>query len=463
MIRVSNKISPVFLMVAIGSIILFFCSALRHELFQSNAFDLGIFDNGIYLISQGKEPFVSFRGLHIFGDHAAWILYPIALLYKLHPSVYWLFGIQAISLAIGAWPTGLLALEAGLKPSQALAMAGVYLLYPLIFNLNLFDFHPEVIALPLFLVAVLTARLNQVIGFTLVILVILGCKAVLALTVVALGCWLFWFEHKQVCGLIAITLGCTWFLIATFVIIPHFSGEIPHAVRHYDALGNSVLEISTNLFLRPGIVLHQLFTLPNLEYILLLVCPVIWGLFPRHLMPLICTIPTLVLNLLSDSQSQKNLTQQYSLPILPFLLLAVISALAAGEGWFRSPRKIILWSLIAFFALAKYGYFWSRYLKHFDTVSATRAAITLVSTPGSVLTADQIAPHVTHRSIVMLATQETKLTHLTQFEYVLLNSSYPGWASSPEFVMNLIHQLKAMPQFNLLYQQDGIFLFRKIR
>ncbi|NJK39393.1 MAG: DUF2079 domain-containing protein [Oscillatoriales cyanobacterium RM2_1_1] len=455
----SLKVHPVILITIISSLVLLGCSILRHELFQSNAFDLGIFDNGVYLISQGQKPFVAFRGIHIFGDHAAWILYPIALLYKIYPSVYWLLGIQAVALAGGAIPTWLLALKAGLKPDLAGAIAGIYLLYPLVFNVNLFDFHPEVIALPLLLGAVLMARLNQIPGFTVAIVLILGCKAVLALTVMALGFWLLWCENKRKAGIIAITSGLAWFLIATFVIIPHFSGAAPPAIGRYDILGNSVGEIITNLVLKPEIVLQQLFTLPNLEYVVLLIIPVIWGLSPRHFAPLIGAIPTLVLNLLSDSQQQKNLTQQYGLPILPFLLLGVISTLAAGRGWLRSPRKMIVWSLIAFLALAKYGYFWSRYLKHIDTVSATRAAISLVSTQGSVLTADQITSHLTHRSIVMLATLDTELQNLSQFKYILLNRSYPGWGSSPEFVSELIQELKSVPQFELLYQRDGVFLF----
>ena len=40
--------------------------------------------------------------------------------------------------------------------------------------------------------------------------------------------------------------------------------------------------------------------------------------------------------------------------------MAIISTLAAGGGWLRRPRHILLWSLIAFLALAKYGYFSSR-------------------------------------------------------------------------------------------------------
>ena len=78
------------LAIAVSTTILFVCSSVRHALFQSS-FDLAIFDNAIYLISQGQQPFISFRGLHILGDHAALIVYPLALLYKIHPAVHCCF------------------------------------------------------------------------------------------------------------------------------------------------------------------------------------------------------------------------------------------------------------------------------------------------------------------------------------------------------------------------------------
>lgn len=43
----------------------------------------------------------------------------------------------------------------------------------------------------------------------------------------------------------------------------------------------------------------------------------------------------------------------YLLPILPFLLVAMISSLAADRGWWRNGRLTILWSLVAFLALAR--------------------------------------------------------------------------------------------------------------
>jgi uncharacterized membrane protein len=51
-----SHINPMIWMISISTLVLFICSSVRHELFHSTAFDLGIFDQAIYLISQGKEP-----------------------------------------------------------------------------------------------------------------------------------------------------------------------------------------------------------------------------------------------------------------------------------------------------------------------------------------------------------------------------------------------------------------------
>jgi uncharacterized membrane protein len=432
--------------------------------FHSAAWDLGIFDQAVYLISQGQPPISSFLGFHILGDHAAIIFYPLALLYKIYPTVYWLLLVQAIALASGALFTNLIARQAGLTTRQAIAIAVVYLLYPLVFNVNLYDFHPEVIALPALLGAILAARLAKFGWFCFTIFLVLGCKAVLSLTVAAMGVWLLVFEKKRLCGAIAVLSGIVWFAIATEVIIPFFGGEAASVTRHisrYSYLGNSFAEIVQNLLFNPNLVLGKIFSLDTLEYLALLFAPVIWGIAPRHLLPLIGAIPTLMLNLLADASQQRNLVHQYSLPILPFLLVVVIQTVAAGQGWIQKPRTIILWSLVAFFALGKYGYFWTIYLDSLDTWQATRQAIAQVQTQGGVYTTAEIASHLTHRPLIEFTDVNSPPADLTKFEYILLNVRHPGWLSNRDFAINLINQLKNTKQFQLSYQQDEVYLFVK--
>ncbi len=451
------------LLIGISALILFICSSIRHVLFQSN-FDLGIFDNALYLISQGQKPFVSFRGLHILGDHAALILYPLADLYKLYPSIYWLFAVQAIALALGTLPLWYLAHEAGLKRTQAKTITLVYLLYPLIFNVNLADFHPEVMAVPAILGAVLAARKKQLWWFILAIAFILSCKAVLALTVAAMGVWLIGWERKYQYGAIAIGASLVWFAIATQIIIPHFSGSEAAAVDRYSYLGNSVLEIMQNLLLKPWLIGSQVFSLGTVEYIFLLILPVLWAIsFRSNYAPLIGAIPILLVNILSESASQRNLVHQYSLPILPWLFLVVISTMATQKAWIKSQRGILVWSVCAFLALAKFGHFGSLYLESLDTWQATREAIAQIKTKDGVLTTTDIAPHLTHRPLVQLATIGSESNDLSEIKYVLLNFRHPGWASSIETVQILGEKLRQMPEFKLQYQRDDVILLIKTR
>lgn len=447
-------------MIGVGTLILFAASSLRHFLFQSTAFDLGIFDQAIYLISQGETPISSFLGFHIIGDHAAGIFYPLALLYKVYPSVYWLFIVQALALSLGALPTYHLGMIAGLKESQAVGMAAVYLLYPLIFNANLFDFHPEVIAVPLLLSAVLAVRLGKITWFCVCLILILSCKAVLSLTVAGMGIWLLFFEKRRFAGAIALFLGTAWFLIATQLVIPTLSGAEAGAVGRYSYLGNSVLEIAQNLFFQPQLILGTLFSLDNLLYLVLLLSPIIWGLSAASFKSLIPAIPCIFLNLLAECPLQKDLVHQYSLPALPFLILAVIASLSLGKGWVQNRRGMIIWSLIGFLCLAKFTYFGGRYLTSVDNLQATHKAVSQIKTKGGVYTTSQISPHLSHRQIIKF-TDGNFPQDFNTFEYILLNARHPGWGSNQEFANSLVKQITYNTQFKLEFQEEDVYLFSK--
>ncbi|HLO52443.1 MAG TPA: DUF2079 domain-containing protein [Kamptonema sp.] len=471
------KSYPLAWMIGITALIFLICSSVRHALFQSTAFEMGIYDQVAYLISQGETPFSSFLGIHHLGNHAALAMYPLGLLYKIYPSVYWLLLVQAGSLALGAWPTWSLARQAGLKESKAFAFAAMYLFYPVVFNINLFDFHPEVMALPALLGAILAAKLDRPVWFSIAIIWVLGCKDALSLTVAAMGVWLFFFEKKRLCGAIALFLGVGWFVIVTQGIIPHFKGgKGPGGVGRYSYLGNSVFEIAINMFLKPGLVLGRVLSWDTLQYLGLLLLPVIWWLSPRNLAPLIGTIPVLLTNILSDIDAQRDLIHQYSVPLLPFLLVAAIATLSRreknGENLIQLPiinyqlpiqKVIIIWSLLTFLALAKYGYFWTIYLNSLDTWQATRNAIALVQTKGSVLTTAYIAPHLSHRKIIKLTNADVPPNDLADFDYVLLNIRHPGWNSNKKFAAELVNQLKNNPQFKLSYESEEVYLFNRYR
>jgi len=66
---------------------------------MSGKLALGIFDQGVWLRSRLKDPFVTIRGLPLFGDHASSILVLVAPLYWLWPDPRLLLRLQ-----LSAWP-----------------------------------------------------------------------------------------------------------------------------------------------------------------------------------------------------------------------------------------------------------------------------------------------------------------------------------------------------------------------
>lgn len=463
-----TRIPPtVVKIVVITGLIFFICSSLRHGLFQSTGFDLGIYDQVVYLISQGQPPISSILGFHHLGNHAAWAVYPLALFYKIYPDVHWLLLIQAVALTLGVLPIWSLARQAGLSEKSATLMGVVYLLYPVIFNINLFDFHPEVMALPAFFGAILAAKLQKIGWFSLAVFWVLGCKAVLSLTVIAFGVWLLLFEKRRLCGLIALGAGIAWFLIATQKLIPALSGSEAAGVWRYTYLGNSVLEIALNLLLRPQLILGKIISLETIKYLVLLCLPVLWGLSPRYLLPLLPALPTLTVNSLSDVSFQRSLAYHYSLPVIPFLFLAAISAVAAenkGRGQFpflnfQFPKRIILWSVLLFLLLGE-GKDFALYFNRLDTWQATREALSQVSSQGSILTDNRLAPHLTHRSNLKLLSQVSPETNLAEFNQVILNLRHP-WPDTKETGIQLANQLRNSSNFKLSYERDQVLVFTR--
>jgi len=376
--------------------------------------------------------------------------------------------VQAFALALGIYLIFELALLAGLTSFQGIVVGVVYLLYPAIFNINLFDFHPEVIALPSTLWMILAARSRWLRQFCVALSITLSCKAVLSLTVAAMGLWLIVVEKRKWYGIIALASGIGWFIIATQIIIPAFGSEasiVRHVVRYKD-LGNSFSDILLNILTEPYMLLNHVFSVGILEYLVLLFSPVIYIFATKNLRPLLQLIPAapaLVMNILSSESAQRDLVHQYSLPIVPFVFLVVISYLQSTPSLhrlinYRGYRMILCWAVLAFLILSRLSFFFGSYYNSIDTLQSTREAIAKIYSNESVLTTAEIAPHLTHRSSINFTNTDSS-KNVDRFHYVLLNTRHPGWMSSKQIATDLVNQLSNDKQFQLNYQKDDVYLF----
>lgn len=463
----SNPTSAITWLTAIVSVLFSLTSSLKHALFLSSAWDMGIFDQAVYLISQGQAPISSYMGFHVLADHAAFILYPLALLYKIHVDIHWLFVTQAIALASGVIPTWKLAQHAGLSVSQSKWVILTYLLYPVLFSGNQFHFHPEVFAVPGLLWAIWAAQTRKIWLFCAAIVVILSCKEVLSLTVLAMGIWLWRFENRRKYGLIAIVMGLAWFVIATQLIIPSFGGASAEIGRHlyrYGPLGNSFSQLAVNAVTKPWLVLRFLITRSNVMYLFRMSLPVAWALTPQTIAPMLSAVPCIFLNLLSVSPAQKSLIYQYSLPVLPFVIMTVIAAFKGNYGWV-TKKRVVLGCLISGFVLFSAVRTFDGYFRVIDNWQAKREAIALVPPKASVLSGMDIAPHLSQRANVKTATiafdasEALDLAKVPDYEAVLLDMRHTDYTAPPEFVAQVLQKVQTDDRFELKYQRDDVHLF----
>ena len=79
-------------------------TARDHFGLGTSAYDFGLYDQGIWLLANGKAPFVTLMGRNLFGDHTSFILLPLVPLYWVVGSTGLLFVVQAIVLGLGALP-----------------------------------------------------------------------------------------------------------------------------------------------------------------------------------------------------------------------------------------------------------------------------------------------------------------------------------------------------------------------
>ena len=160
-------------------------------------FDMGIFDQGVWLLSRFHAPFVTVMGRNLFGDHTSFVLLLAVPLYWIWPEAQTLLVLQSFLLAAAAVPIYLLGLRRLRSVPLATALAVAFLLNPALQNGNLEQFHPEAF-LVLFIAVAIYAALEWKRG--LLVLSVVGCLLVkedTALLIVPLAAWVAWRRDRR--------------------------------------------------------------------------------------------------------------------------------------------------------------------------------------------------------------------------------------------------------------------------
>ncbi|MFM9070598.1 MAG: DUF2079 domain-containing protein, partial [Acidimicrobiaceae bacterium] len=300
-----------------------------HRGLNTSAYDFGLYDQGIWLLSRFESPFVTLMGRNLFGDHTSFILILLVPFYWFIGSSSFLFIVQSMAIAAGAIPVFLYTRRRLESEIAASVFALVYLIHPATVWIGIENFHPDSF-LGLFIGVALFASLEQRWRLLFVALVLsLSVKEDVALVIIPLGIWLAIRKSRKV-GLTTAGVSLWYMILAIFGIQKGING-VPFRNSWRIPFGGIRGLLKTSLSEPTKFVAHLL-SESRPFYLLQMTLPFAFIFFAC---PEVAAISIFVigLNILSTFWYQFHVEYHYSFIVVPVLVFGTVYAIG------RLPQK----------------------------------------------------------------------------------------------------------------------------
>jgi len=335
---------------------------LRYRSFFAETWeDLAIYNQILWNIVHGNGPYCSITQTLFFG-HFTPILYLVALPYAFWPHIYSLYFILSLSFALGAIPLFMLSKRVFSSSWMALYIALIYLLLPTLHFLNLTDFRPILLCIPLLLCAFYFFYEKRFFPFVVFIILSAFCYETVCLNIIFFGIYALMLRRSLKWVIVPILIGTSWFIISVSVMMPalgykEFMRKLFYAHYIQDATSKGrILYIFSN----PSEMFKRIISKTKFLYI--------WHisglpyLFLPYLSPLllIIALPTylgiaLRIGVFNTSGSHHVAT------IIPFLAIATVFGLNKCLSFFSKHRfhylrRSFLITIFFLIFLSNFGY-----------------------------------------------------------------------------------------------------------
>lgn len=496
----------------------------RHIAFQTNAEDFGIMDQSIWNTSHGNilhdsicnikndTNCASPDGYVRFAIHFEPILFPISWLYFLWSDPRVLFFLQTIVVAIGAYPAFWLARLRLRNEWLGGAFAFLYLLYPAQLQATTSDFHAVTLTAAFLLFALYFMYTRQTRWFFVFAILSMACKENIPLVVATIGLWSVIFQRRWKSGLAVTLLALIWFVVATKVIMPHFSPTgLPLLSGRYGGTAGAGSLLKDALFHPVNFLRTYVFEYTHLSYIHAVLAPAGYipkphggGLFYLPMLApwiLVMGLPSLAVNLLSSNSQQYSGLFHYNADLVPIIIFSTIEALIvvrwlvqislaglarrslkfSGSSWLNQRMlSIIVISLLLVGVLGStlrtdyyfhgqlpvsIGFQWPQASAH---EALAQKFMAMIPEDASVSAQTKLVPHLSHRKNIYMFPYavDTKLTGKQYADkladYVLLDVTgdiYP-YFESQQYITQ-VKSVLAGGNYGVLAAQDGYLLLKR--
>jgi uncharacterized membrane protein len=465
-------------MILVYTLVFAHLTWLQQSHYGTFDYDMGVFDQEIWLAAHHLNPFITVRGLNMWANHVNPIIYLLVPFYWLGAGPHFLYIVQTLAFAVSAIPLWLLARDRFRDPWLALGIPLAWLLYPAVEWMTKWPFQPEYLGVPALLFAYWLADRGHWRWYGVCVVLVLATKEDAALPIIVLGILLAFRHHRRV-GLITAVAALAWFLLCVEVILPSASpSAAPFFAYQFSSLGNSMGEILYNSVRHPSRILRLAFSHDRYQYYSQLLVPVA-GVALLAPATLFLALPTLLVNVTDNQGYTHDIRYQYGAFVAAGIFLAVVEA--AGRVRRAGLRRLQIGMVCAFALASNVAWSPSRldnqlYQSGIWALTANPQMATLdkmvhmVPAGAGVSATYNVVPHLSHRDQIYTfpnpwirsyygtsATEPPE--HSASVQYIVLETSNDSVANDL-----LVRRLtKPGGAFHIVLEQNQALLARRVR
>jgi uncharacterized membrane protein len=415
------------------------------------------------------------------GSHVDPIIAVFALPWLVWPSPVMLLTLQSLIVATSAWPAYRLGTRVTRDPRAGALLAGALLLYPALGYGVLNEFHPVTLATPFLLFAFLYIEEDRWLRALPFLVAAALCKEEIPLVLAVMGAY-FALRKRSWRPLLLTALSLVYFVVALWVVIPHFNEGPSPFVDRYAAYGDSAGEVVRTVLTDPLMVAGDLLARGNLEYWAELLWP--FG-FVSLLSPLTLLIaaPEYLLNGLSTQIWQRSIQFHYTAAEIPFIFAAAVLGLMRLWRWlgrgFRKPEAemsgelvqrrdlaliILLFALAGNYVLGPLpfslpgAHYSGRNYARSGHATVLDEAVATIPDDAVVSVNNNVGSHLSARRVVYV------FPEYEGADYVIVDESRPGFYDriNEQLHQAVLGRLVLDQGYQSIYARDDVYVFKRV-